>query len=73
MATKAAESFKANYDKLAQIAGELSGGQEIDIDALVPKVDEGLAAYKVCSERIAQVQAMLQERLKDETSGEKEQ
>jgi len=70
MATKSTESFKANYDKLAKIAEELSGNQEIDIDALVPKVDDGLAAYKVCSERIAQVQLMLQERLKDE-NGEK--
>lgn len=70
MVTKSTESFKANYDKLAKIAEELSGNQEIDIDALVPKVDDGLAAYKVCSERIAQVQKMLAERLQDD-GGEK--
>jgi len=59
------ESFKENYQKLKKIADTLSSEEDVDIDALVPMVDEGLAAYKVCSERIASVNTMLEERLQE--------
>lgn len=62
----AVESFSANYQKLQAVAEQLSGQEDIDIDALVPKVDEAMAAYKVCKERIEKVNQMLRERLQDE-------
>lgn len=59
-------SFKENYDRLKRIANELQSQEEPDIDTLVPKVEEALAAYKVCKERIETVKAKLEATLSEQ-------
>lgn len=61
--SKQAETFKANYAVLKEVAERLRTQQEPDIDALIPMVDKALASYKVCKERLAAVKAAFGERL----------
>ncbi|MDG6778048.1 exodeoxyribonuclease VII small subunit [Thiomicrorhabdus sp. zzn3] len=58
-----AESFKANYAKLQEIAQKLSNTEEVDIDELVPMVDEATRAYQLCKSRIEAVESALSKRL----------
>ncbi|MGM0541526.1 MAG: exodeoxyribonuclease VII small subunit [Pseudomonadota bacterium] len=57
------ESFKENYQKLQQIAQKLSDTSEVDIDELVPMVDEATRAYQLCKSRIEAVETALNNRL----------
>jgi exodeoxyribonuclease VII small subunit len=61
--TQDADSFKANYDILKEVAETLRNQKEPDIDALIPMVDRALASYKVCKDRITAVKAAFGERL----------
>ena len=61
--TQDADSFKANYDILREVAETLRNQKEPDIDALIPMVDRALASYKVCKDRITAVKAAFGERL----------
>ena len=61
--TQVADSFKANYDILKEVAETLRNQKEPDIDALIPMVDRALASYKVCKDRITAVKAAFGERL----------
>ncbi|AUH52535.1 ATPase [Chromobacterium sp. ATCC 53434] len=56
-------SFAESYAILEQTAEALQEMTEADIDQLVPLVERGLAAHRVCEERIKQVRAMLEEKL----------
>lgn len=60
------ESFKENYQKLQQIAQKLSDTSEVDIDELVPMVDEATRAYQLCKSRIEAVETALNNRLDSE-------
>lgn len=62
MADKA-QSYQENYAKLQEIAQKLSNSDAIDIDELVPMVDEATRAYQVCQSRIEAVEAALNKRL----------
>ena len=62
------ESFKENYQKLQEIAQTLSQSQEVDIDELVPMVDEATRAYNMCKQRIEAVEAALNKRLESEST-----
>lgn len=66
-----AESYQQNYAKLQEIAQKLSHSEEIDIDELVPMVDEATRAYQVCQSRIEAVEAALNKRLDQESDAEK--
>jgi len=55
--------YAENYNKLRRAAQALREQQEPDLDALIPLVDDALAAYKGCKARIDQVKALLGERL----------
>lgn len=57
------ESFKASYAKLEEIASKLSNNEEVDIDQLVPLVDEASKAYQVCKSRLEAVEKALSQRL----------
>ncbi|WP_019556259.1 exodeoxyribonuclease VII small subunit [Thiomicrorhabdus arctica] len=57
------ESFKENYQKLQKIAQKLSDTSEVDIDELVPMVDEATRAYQLCKSRIEAVETALNNRL----------
>lgn len=65
-----AESYQQNYAKLQEIAQKLSHSEEIDIDELVPMVDEATRAYQVCQSRIEAVEAALNKRLDQESDDE---
>ncbi|MDG6772929.1 exodeoxyribonuclease VII small subunit [Thiomicrorhabdus sp. ZW0627] len=64
--SQTSESFKANYAKLQEIAQKLSNTQEVDIDELVPMVDEATRAYQLCKSRIEAVETALSKRLDSE-------
>ncbi|WP_319379657.1 exodeoxyribonuclease VII small subunit [Thiomicrorhabdus sp.] len=57
------ESFKENYRTLQTIAQKLSNNNEIDIDELIPMVDEATKAYQLCKQRIEAVEQALNSRL----------
>ncbi|WP_319557560.1 exodeoxyribonuclease VII small subunit [Thiomicrorhabdus sp.] len=61
------ESFKDNYLTLQTIAQKLSNNNEIDIDELIPMVDEATKAYQLCKQRIEAVEQALNSRLDNET------
>ena len=58
-----AETFAANYAILKEVAETLRTQKEPDIDALIPMVDQALAAYKVCKDRLTAVKTAFGERL----------
>lgn len=60
------ESYQKNYAKLQEIAQKLSHSEDIDIDELVPMVDEATRAYQQCQSRIEAVEAALNKRLDTE-------
>jgi exodeoxyribonuclease VII small subunit len=57
--------FNAAYKTLQSNAEKLRRQEDLDIDSLVPIVQESAAAYAICKERIAAVRTALQEHLKD--------
>ena len=57
--------FNAAYTILKGNAEILRGQADLDIDRLVPIVEESARAYAVCKDRIAAVRAALQEHLKE--------
>lgn len=62
-ASAKAESFKENYARLQDIANKLTHAEEVDIDQLVPMVDEASRAYQICKSRLDAVEAALSKRL----------
>jgi exodeoxyribonuclease VII small subunit len=63
---KKAESFKENYQRLQEIAQKLANSGEVDIDELVPMVDEATKSYQLCKSRIEAVETALNMRLETE-------
>jgi exodeoxyribonuclease VII small subunit len=61
--TTETETFKGHFGNLQQVANQLRTQDEPDLDTLVPMVDSALKSYKFCKDRIASVEAMLNERL----------
>lgn len=68
--SQASDSFKTNYAKLQEIAQKLSNTQEVDIDELVPMVDEATRAYQLCKSRIEAVESALSKRLEQDADSE---
>lgn len=54
-----ATSFNKNYRILKETADWLAGQKEPDIDRLVPRVETAMKAYRICKDRLDQVQATL--------------
>lgn len=63
---EAETGFNAAYKTLQGNAEQLRKQGELDIDSLVPIVQQSAAAYAICKERIAAVRLALQEHLKEE-------
>ncbi len=72
MTQQTPESFKENYQKLQEIAQKLSDSSEVDIDELVPMVDEATRAYQLCKSRIEAVESALANRLEHDNPQDKE-
>ena len=70
--TQESETFKENYQKLQEIAQKLANSGEVDIDELVPMVDEATRAYQICKSRIEAVESALNTRLENEHNDEEE-
>lgn len=71
MSQSTENSYQKNYEKLQEIAQKLSQSDNIDIDELVPMVDEATRAYTLCQSRIEAVESALNKRLdKVEEDGE---
>ncbi len=68
--TQTAESFKENYQKLQEIAQKLSDTSEVDIDELVPMVDDATRAYQLCKSRIEAVESALSNRLENDSKND---
>jgi exodeoxyribonuclease VII small subunit len=58
--------FNAAYKILQANAEKLRRQDDLDIDSLVPIVEQSAKAYQVCKDRIAAVRAALKEHLKDD-------
>ncbi len=57
------ESYQENYNRLQEIAQKLSQSDSINIDELVPMVDDATRAYQLCLSRIESVESALNQRL----------
>ncbi|HIE40033.1 MAG TPA: exodeoxyribonuclease VII small subunit [Thiomicrorhabdus sp.] len=68
--TQTAESFKENYQKLQEIAQKLSDTSDVDIDELVPMVDDATRAYQLCKSRIEAVESALSNRLEKDSKND---
>jgi exodeoxyribonuclease VII small subunit len=54
------EQFTKNYGKLKEISEHLRTQKEVNIDELIPMVEQATAAYKVCQERLNTVKEALE-------------
>lgn len=66
------QNYQENYDTLRRIAERLSQPETLDIDELVPLVDEAAQAYQACKARIEAVEKALNAKLgklEDEDDG----
>jgi exodeoxyribonuclease VII small subunit len=58
-----APSYAQAFARLEQIAQDLSQHALVDIDQLLPLVDEAMSAYQFCQARIVAVETLLTEKL----------
>lgn len=58
-------SFNKNFAILQQNAAKLRDDDNLDIDSLIPLVEESTAAYKVCKSRIEEVKSALSKHLQE--------
>lgn len=59
------DGFNTAYKTLQANAEKLRKQEDLDIDGLVPIVEQSAVAYRICKERIAAVRKALQEHLKE--------
>ncbi|MFL9611010.1 exodeoxyribonuclease VII small subunit [Methylobacillus sp. Pita2] len=64
--TTYSQTYAHHYSNLKGISEKIRNQTEPDIDQLVPLVDSALASVKFCKERIAQVKAILGDKLPTE-------
>lgn len=62
-------TFQEAYDVLKRNADFLEQSQTLDIDNLVNVVEQSIAAYKVCQERIHAVEAALKTAFDESLTG----
>lgn len=63
--TSTPTGFNAAYKTLQANADRLRRQEELDIDGLVPIVEESAKAYAICKDRIAKVREALKEHFKE--------
>lgn len=62
MSAETSGTFKENYGKLRELAQKVNNQADLDIDQLVPLVEEAAGAYKACKARIDEVEKLLGEK-----------
>lgn len=63
-------SFDAAFAVLENNAAKLRSGNQMQIDDLLPIVEQSTAAYKICKERLERVRAALQQHLSNGLDGD---
>ncbi len=68
------QSYKENYQILENIANKLQSDEMVDVDELIPMVEQATKAYATCKDRLDEVEKALRKRLDNpsETSEDKE-
>lgn len=61
-----AKTFNEAYKVLQANADKLRSQEDLDIDSLVPIVQQSAQAFEICKARLAEVRAALKDHLKDE-------
>lgn len=56
-------NYSEHYARLEHIANQLSRQEAVDIDQLLPMVDEAMASYLFCKNRINAVEKLLEAKL----------
>jgi exodeoxyribonuclease VII small subunit len=56
-------NYSEHYARLEQIANQLNRQEAIDIDKLLPLVDDAMASYQFCKNRIDAVEKLLEAKL----------
>ena len=64
------KTYQQNYQILESVVQQLSQNQNIDIDQLLPMVDQASEAYKFCKSRIDAVESALSERFNQQDLAE---
>lgn len=67
--TTTTTGFNEAYKTLQTNAERLRQQEDLDIDSLVPIVQQSAQAYEICKQRIAAVRAALKEHLKEDSAG----
>jgi exodeoxyribonuclease VII small subunit len=57
------QSYSDQFTRLEQISQQLSRNDLVDIDQLLPLVDEAMASYQFCLSRLTAVEQLLNEKL----------
>lgn len=61
--TANSQTYSDQFTRLEQISQQLSRNELVDIDQLLPLVDEAMAAYQFCQSRLTAVEQLLNEKL----------
>ncbi len=56
-------NYSEHYARLEQIANQLNRQEAIDIDKLLPLVDDAMVSYQFCKNRIDAVEKLLEAKL----------
>lgn len=64
------QKFTPNYEILKEIAENLRLQREVNIDELVPMIEKATKAYKICKNRLEEVQIALEEYIPKNTDRE---
>jgi exodeoxyribonuclease VII small subunit len=56
-------NYSEHYARLEQSANQLNRQEAIDIDKLLPLVDDAMASYQFCKNRIDAVEKLLEAKL----------
>ncbi len=65
MRTDDPKSYKENYAILEKIADQLQNEEDIDIDSLVPMVEQASKAFTACKARLDEVEKALAQKLEN--------
>jgi exodeoxyribonuclease VII small subunit len=56
-------NYQEHYQRLSQIANQLSRQDMVDVDQLLPMVDDAMQSYNFCKTRLDAVEKLLAEKL----------